>query len=252
MRIISKRLVPLLVWALASPALAGITVTSYQTVALTNAYAPVGGTQYIDQQVVANVSPAVAKASGDWMGTNAGGSTVTWHYVGMARANSTTAADANILGIAAAGSFSYEITTTAEFIDPRSSSIYTPAAAANYEAFFNTNITTTYAISVELRQWSKVFFGSTEVGFIFNEINHSPTPRLIQLSGTIPAGHYQIGASAGLGAPNLPNGVNHFLASGSFEDLRFTVEVPEPNTLAIAVTMIAQATRRRKRCASAV
>ncbi len=47
MRTISKGLVALLVSALASPALAGITVTEYRTVALTNAFAPLSQTQYL-------------------------------------------------------------------------------------------------------------------------------------------------------------------------------------------------------------
>jgi hypothetical protein len=247
----SKGLVILFVSALASPALAGITVTSYQTLALTNAFAPLSQTEYFAQQTLANVSPALAEVSGDWMGTNAGGSSNTWHFVGSSRATSTSAFDADSYTVTAAASFTYELNTTAEFIDPRSSGIYTPGGGANYDGFFVTDITTTYAISVELRQWSKVFFGSFEAGFIFNEINHSPTPRFVQLSGSIPPGHYQIGASAGLAAPNFPNGVNHFTANGSFVDMTFTVQVPEPNTLGVLIAIIGNALRRRKRCASA-
>jgi hypothetical protein len=41
MRTILKPLVSLLVWALASPVVAGITVTQYQTIAQVNGYAPV-------------------------------------------------------------------------------------------------------------------------------------------------------------------------------------------------------------------
>ena len=55
----------LLICLAVSPALAGLTVTSFQTTALTNGYAPVGGNQYIAQQTLTNVSPAFADVSGD-------------------------------------------------------------------------------------------------------------------------------------------------------------------------------------------
>jgi hypothetical protein len=237
--------------AVASPALAGITVTSYSTVALTNAWAPVGGTLYFEREELLNVSPAFAQTSGDWMGRNAGGSTNTWHYVGSAQVTSTTTFDANSLIVTAAGSFGYDITTTADFRDPRSASVFTPGATANYEGFFTTDVPVTYSISVELQQWGKVFFGSFATGFIFNEVNPSTTPRLVQRSGTVAPGQYQLGASAGLGAPNLSNGVNHYMASGSFANLTFTVQVPEPNSFGSVITMVLMTLRRRTRCVGA-
>jgi len=99
MRTISKGLVALLVSELVSPALAGITVMEYRTVALTNAFARLSQTQYFEQETIVNVSPALAEVSGDWMGTNAGGSTNTWHWTGFARAASNTVFDADSLGL---------------------------------------------------------------------------------------------------------------------------------------------------------
>jgi len=119
----------------ASSALAGITVTSYQTLAGANAWAPLGGTQYVDQERAENVSPASVSAAGDWTGTNAGGTTPTWQFVGSAQAVSTTTFDANSLTVTSAGSFAYEITTSPGFVDPRSVSILSPGAGANYNGF---------------------------------------------------------------------------------------------------------------------
>ena len=206
----------LLVWALASPALAGITVTDYRTVALTNAFAPLSQNQYFAQETLVNVSPALAEVSGDWMGTNAGGTTITWHFVGSSRATSTTAVDADSYTVTAAGSFAYEINTTADFIDPRSSSIYAPGGAANYRGFFELDGPATYTVSVQLNQDSGVSLGSFETGFIFDHFNAGNIPVLFQMTGTIPAGRYQILATTGLGTPLFPNGVNHFDASGGF------------------------------------
>jgi len=237
MRIAGGLLGGLLTLALAQSALAGITVTSYSTVALTNAWAPVGGTQYFERQELLNVSPAVAQTSGDWVGTNTGGSTDTWHYVGASQATSTTSFDASSLTVTAAGSFAYEITTTAGFVDPRSASIFTPGAAANYRGFFEIDTTAEYSAAVQLNRNSGISLGSFEAGFIFNQFNFGTTPVLFQMSGTIGPGRYQVLGSTGAGAPNFPNGVNNFAAIGGFENLLFSVEVPEPTTLGLWIAM---------------
>src|SRR5690242_9098083 len=82
---------------------AGITVTSFTTTAETNAYAPFSKAQYYDEQPLANVSPAVADVSADWTGTNVGGTTPTWHWVGASHTESSTSFDANVLTVTGAG-----------------------------------------------------------------------------------------------------------------------------------------------------
>jgi hypothetical protein len=229
----------LVVVALASPALAGITVTSYQTVGQVNGYAPTSQTKFFEQQTLTNISPAHAEVSGDWMGTNAGGSTITWHYVGSAQTTSTTSFDSDSLTVTAAGSFAYTVDTTAEFVDPGSSTIFRPGAAANYEALFNTDVPTTYTISAQLNLRGRVRLSSFEHGVEFDRFNPSPTPIIVNLGGTIAPGRYHILVTASLGAPNLPNGVNHFSASGSYENVVFTVRVPEPSALGAVIAIIA-------------
>lgn len=251
MRTMSKALVGLLAWALVSPALAGITVTSYQTVAQVNGYAPVSQTQYFEQQTLTNVSPAMAQVSGDWMGPNAGGKTPTWHYVGSAQAMSTTAFDANSLTITAAGSFAYTVDTTADFVDPGGVTIYRPGAAAEYNGFFNTDEPVTYAITAQLNQWGRVRLNSLDGSVVFDQSNHTMIPMTVSLSGTIPPRQYRVLFTTGLGAPNLPNGANHFEASGSYEDVVFSVQVPEANSFVLAISIIGAILRRRRRCARA-
>jgi hypothetical protein len=237
----------------ASSALAGITVTSYSTLAGANAWAPVGGTQYIDQETAENVSPATVSAAGDWTGTNTAGTTPTWHFVGSAQAASTPVFDANLLTVTGAGSFAYQIDTTADFIDPRSSSIFSPGAGVNYNGFFTTDAPVTYAMTGQLNENGRVQLNSIGggVGVVFNQSNPTPNPAVLNLTGTLPLGQYRVLIAAGLGASNLPNGVNNYARSGSFEDRVFTVQVPEPGISAIGMTTILIATTRRNRCACA-
>lgn len=251
MRAVWKTIACLLLLTPAWPALAGISVTSYRTVALSNAFAPTSQAQYYERQELINVSPALVQVSGDWMGPNAGGTTPTWHYVGSAQTMSTTEFDLNTLTISAAGSFSYEIATTADFIDPRSISILTPGAAANYEGFFTTEIPTNYTISALLNEQARVRLNTLSGSVIFNEGNPTSTPVAVNLSGTIPPGQYRLLVTSGLGAPNLPNGVNHLSRSGRYEDVIFTVRVPEPNTLGVVMAISGYGLRRRKRSAGA-
>ena len=250
MRNISKVVAGLLVVAaLASPTLAGITVTSYQTVALTNAYAPLSQAQYFERQALTNVSPAVAEVSGDWMGTNAGGSTITWHWVGSAQAATSTQFDTANLTVTGSGSFAHELTTTAEFVDPRSSTIYAPSSAALYECTFTLDEAASYAIVAQLNQWSQVRLNTSLGTDVFNYTNVTPNPTPVDLSGMIGAGQYRMLVATGVGAPNFPNGANHYARSGSFENLMFIVEVPEPSSFVNAIAIIGMTPCLRKRCA---
>lgn len=233
-----------------SSAAAGITVTEYQTVAQVNGYAPVSQTQYYAQQTLVNVSPALAQVSGDWMGTNAGGSTITWHYVGSAQTTSTTTFDASSLTITAAGSFAFRVDTTPDFVDPSSSTIYGPGAAANYEALFNTDVPTTYMISAQLNQRGRVRLNTLGGAVVFDHSNPTPNPTTVNVGGTIAPGQYRVLMTASLGT-QLPNGVNHYVASGSYENVIFTVQVPEPSTLGVVISIIGVTPRRRKGCARA-
>ena len=228
----------LIAWAGASPALGGLSVTSYYTLAQTNGYAPVSQAQYFAEQRLENVSPALAEVSGDWTGPNADGTPDTWHFVGTARATSTTTITADSYSVTGAASFAYTLDTTAAFIDPASTSIFGPSGNALYEGFFQTDVPLDYALAAQLNQRGRVRlvrFGGPE---IFDERNSTVVPRLLSLAGTIPPGQYGFFGAAGLGLGNQFNGVNHQERSGSFENLFFTVRVPEPNALGIIVALV--------------
>src|SRR5262249_36889259 len=106
MRIACKWFFGVLVLVSASPALGGPTLALSRTQAQTNAYAPSSQGPYFAEQVLENASPAHAQIFADWMGSNAGGATNTWHWVGTADATSQTDFDANSLTITGAQSFS--------------------------------------------------------------------------------------------------------------------------------------------------
>jgi hypothetical protein len=192
----------------------------------------------LEEDRLVNVSPAHVQVSGDWMGPNADGTPNTWHFVGESQAMSTTAFDGGSLAVTAAASFEYEINTTAEFVDPSSGSIFTPGGAANYDGFFELDSAATYTIVVQLNRRGRVRLSSFEGLVVFDRINISPTPMFVNLTGTIPPGHYEILATTSLGAPNFPNGVNHFEADGSFENMVFTVQIPEPTYLGILIAIV--------------
>jgi hypothetical protein len=168
----------------------------------------------------------------------------------MSQATSTTAFDANSLTVTAAGSFAYDLTTTGDFVDPSSDSIYSPGGAADYECYFTLNAPSTYVVNVELDGHSKVFLGSFEAGFIFNQFNVGPAPLLVHLTGTIPVGHYEIGVESGLGVPNFSNGIHQYSANGGFSNFNFSVQVPEPTTLGFVIA-VARTICNRKRSVGA-
>src|SRR5438093_1290327 len=100
----------LLVACCAAPcALGTITVSSYDTQAQANAYAPLDRSAYFATDDKPNISPASANVAADWAGTNIGGSTNTWEMITSAHINGTTVATANSLLITGAGSFGYTI-----------------------------------------------------------------------------------------------------------------------------------------------
>jgi hypothetical protein len=210
-----------------------ITVGTFTTTAETNAYAPVSQAQYFDQKTLTNTSPATADVSDDWTGTNVGGTATTWHWIGASHIQSSTLFDPTSLTVTGAGSFSYDMTTTADFVDPiRSGGVYTPGGAADYHCYFTLEGAATYRARGQLSQDAVFFLGSTETGFIFNITSGGSPTRSVDLSGVIPAGHYEIRANTSLSMGQVSSGVNHRVASGSFADFNFTVAVPEPTSIA--------------------
>jgi hypothetical protein len=232
--------------ALVSPALAGITVTSYTTTALTNGFAPSFQGPYFAQETLENVTPALADVSGDWIGSNSDGTPATWHFVGASQSSSTTTFDANSYTVAADGSFEYELDTTAQFVDPRPT-VLTPGGAANYEGFFNTDVPVAYSIVGLLNQHARVRLNTLSGSVIFNQSNPTSVPMPVNLAGTIPAGQYRVFFTTGVGVPNFPNGVNHFEARGSYEGVIFAVQVPEPTALSLVISIIGASMRRARR-----
>jgi hypothetical protein len=243
-----KKLLIVLMFGSAS-ARAGITVTSYSTLAETNGYALSLQGPYFAQQTLENVSPALAQISADWTGPNADGTPDTWHWVGASQANSITTFGANSYTVTAAGSVSCELNTTAEFVDP-GPSVFSPGGAANHEGFFTLDTPATYSITAQLNLRGRVRLSSAS-GFVFNQINGTSIPQFVNLSGTIPSGEYLLVFAAGVGPPNFPNGVNHFSAEGSYRDVMFTVQVPEPAAVSSVILIFAASTRTRNRCGCA-
>jgi len=239
--------ITLVLGSCAVPVRAGITVTSYRTTAGTNAFAPVGGSQYIDQQILTNVSPAHASGSGDWVGPNAGGSANTWHWIGAAQLSMSTTFDSSMLSITGAGNFAHELTTTSEFVDPRSASVFSPGSGADYQCAVSVDTSAAYTITVLLGQWGKVSLSSSQTGFIFNETNFAASPRLVQFSGTIPPGNFAVRANAGLAIENLSPGLHHVEYSGGFDNLDFVLQVPEPGVTGFLLTMSVLGIVRRQR-----
>ena len=231
----------------AAPALGGITVTSYTTTAETNAYAPVSKAQYFDQQTLTNVSPAVANVSDDWTGTNVGGTTTTWHWIGASHTETTTTFDASTLAVTGTGSFSYDMTTTSDFVDPiRSGGVYTPTAFAEYECHFTLDVPATYHATGALNGFGIIGFGSSEFGDVFRLGSNSGS---FDRTGTIPAGHYGISLNTGNSMGQLPSAPNHRALSGMFTVPDFTITVPEPAALPalISVLTLGPLSRRLRR-----
>jgi hypothetical protein len=232
------------------PALGQVAVSSYKTVAETNAYAPLSQDQYFQQQTLTNTSPAIADVAADWTGTNRNGTTTTWHFTGASHTETTTTVANDRIRIVGAGSFSYDLLTTADFVDPGGGSFYRPGGTADYECSFQTFASGRYTLSVQLGRWGHVHLGSVEYGTLFDQFNAGVTPVLVDSSAVLPDGHYFFQVNSGLAAPNLPPGVNHYPASGSFTGLDLLIQAPEPEAfryagLAAAAMLTARSRMRR-------
>jgi hypothetical protein len=235
MRTFSRSISGVIVGLVALPAMGGLVVTSYETVALTNGYAP-SFNQYYSEQIVTNLSPAVADVSGDWTGPNVDGTPNTWHFVGSSRATSTTTITPDTYSFQAAGSYAYELNTNAAFVNP-AGTVLTASGAATYRGIFESDAPLSYTLTADLIKGCRVSLIRVNFGIVFNEGNFTTTPRTLSLAGTLPAGRYQIFGATGLSAPNLTDGVHHFATSGNFENLLFSARIPEPGALGLAVAL---------------
>jgi hypothetical protein len=246
----------MLVMGTAFPARGGITVTSYDTQAQANAYAPLDQSSFYAQDDHPNASPAVGDVSGNWTGTNVGGSTPTWNMIASAHIDTVTTATPNSLTIADSGSYSYEIKTFAGFVDPsRSVTLYGPGAGADYQCVFTIDSPASYSISGQLNHNGSFIFGSSSAGTLVDSENPGAAPKTISLSGTIPPGQYGIDANASNGGPTpLPDGINDVTRAGGFGNLTFSLQVPEPNfraaSLLALVALLCSRVARVYRCSS--
>src|SRR5262245_29867952 len=177
MRTVCKWLAGVLVSIGASPAPGALVVTTYRTIASTNGFAPTSMTQYYAEQRLDEITPAVAEVFGDWTGPNADGTPNTWHFVGTSRATSATTITADSFSVDAAASFAYEINTTADFIDPQSTSIFGFGGSAQYRGFFESDVPIAYTITAQLNQRGRATLTSSTGMIIFSEINFEVTPR---------------------------------------------------------------------------
>jgi hypothetical protein len=240
----------MLMLGVAAPAMATLTVTSFDTQAQTNAYAPLDRSAYFDTNDQPNISPASASVSDDWSGTNIGGSTNTWHMVTSANISTTTTIDANSLTITGGGVFSYDLSTTAGFIDPtRVTTVYTPGANAGFGCSFTIDKPENYTLTAQLNHLGSVSLTSSGGGIVFQQLNLGTTSQLVNASGVLSPGQYLIGVGANnYGPSGLPNGVNHIVTSGSLSNFSFTVQVPEPTGFVLAVLIPVMLARRPSGC----
>jgi hypothetical protein len=233
------------------PVRAGISVSSYDTSAQTNAYAPLDKSSYFTSLEKPNTTPATVDVEEDWSGTNAGGIAETWRWIGAAHANSMTNISANALTISGAGSFSYDLSTNSDFTDPTQvSTLFSPLASSGYLCHFSTNVPTAYSLSVQLQGHSGVQLFSLKDGtFVVNETHFGGLPTMVAASGVLPAGDFVVSPAANLAAPILPSGMNHVTGSGSYNDLLFSLNIPEPRTdwftLGVAILLRGRIPRRR-------
>jgi hypothetical protein len=230
-----------------TPVRAGITVSTSDTGAQTNAYAPLDKSAYyaIDQKSF--TSPATADVAQDWVGTNVGGSTNTWHMVASAHINTTTSIAANSYTVTASGSFSYSISTTADFIDPTTvTTIFIPADSAGYQGIFTIDVPGTYVLSATLGHHTGVSLSSFTTGTVYNKLYSGAQTFTVSQFGTIPAGMYQVTASEGSATSFLP-GENEFADAGSFSDFSFSLQVPEPSLPLMAVLALVSCAHWRLR-----
>jgi hypothetical protein len=218
---------------MAAPALAGVTLNSYQSSTRANAFAPLTQDQYWITQVTSGISPAVADVVGDFSGTNTGGSDITWHYVGTAHMSGTTTSDEHTLNIAAAGNFSEDMTTFPGFVNPLPNpNLFAPGANATYKCDFVTDGPASYTASATLGQFSTFQLGLFGGGGVqFSQFNATSTPLPFSTSGVVPAGRYVLTVTTNL---SFTGGDLH--RTGSISDVNFAlVQVPEPAGAALVI-----------------
>ena len=244
-----RAVVVILIGIIAVSAGAAVTVSSFDTQAEANAYAPLDKSAYFATDDKPNASPAVGDVSADWLGTNLGGSTTTWEMVAAAQINTVTTTTGQNLTITGAGSFSYDLTTTTGFIDPTSQTVlYAPEAAADYQCYFSLDTPASYNFSALLGGYSALDFFSVSTGsIIFSRVKFGGAPSSVATSGTVGPGDYGVGVTANFGPPDLPPGVNDSAATGSFSGFSFSVVVPEPRFVALATALAAAGARRARR-----
>jgi hypothetical protein len=236
----------LLLCGIAAPALAGITVSSFNTGAQTNAYAPLDRSAYFATDEKPNLSPAAVDVSADWAGTNIGGATSTWHWISSCHSNSVTSIQSNRITVTAEGSFNYDLATTSDFVDPtQHAALYSPLASSGYACYFSIDTAAAYSLSSQLSGNSAVqLFSVVDGSFFVNQVHGAGPPLSVTSAGVLPAGQYGFSLTANLAAPNLPNGANHIEGNGSFTNLNFFVQVPEPMSQAVILLVIGLSCRR--------
>lgn len=250
MRYITSAIILILLLSIVSPAKAGITVTSFDTQAQANAYAPLDKSAYYTDHSAHNTSPAIGNVSEDWTGTNVGGTETTWHMTASVHTDSTTNFNTNALTISGAGSFAYDINTTAGFSEPlQHATLFTPGAISSVGSVFTIDQSANYSLTATLGHLGNVYFASfAEGGVILDKTNFSSIPKLIIMNGTISVGRYQIGVTSNASGPSgLPDGINHVLMSGSYDDFHFTVQVPEPSYSQLALLLVGGLVLQRAR-----
>jgi hypothetical protein len=245
----SRILIATLLAGITLPVAAMLSVTSFDTEAQANAYAPLSKAMYYDVQDMPNISPASASVSDNWSGTNIGGSTNTWNMVTSANISTTTTVGPNSLAVTGGGGFNYNITTTAAFVDPTSvTTLYVPGADGSYGCFFTVDAPASYTISGQLIGSSTIYFASTLGNVIFQQQHFGTLTKTINVSGIILPGQYQISAGADQSGPSgLSPGINNVLQSGSLNNFSFTLQVPEPSLLVVTFTSAMFILRRRRR-----
>jgi hypothetical protein len=150
--------------------------------------------------------------------------------VASASATSTTGLTGSTLTITDAGSFTYNLTTTSDFVDPTQvATLYAPGAGGDYQCYFSVDAPAAYDLTMRLDGFSLVQFFSVSTGtLIYSRVKSGGLPIIVSTSGTIPVGDYGVRVNASFGPPILPPGVNQSSGSGSFSNFTFSVSVPEP------------------------
>src|SRR5262245_24862730 len=102
-------LAPVALLALPVAARGGIVINQYKTTAHSNAWTGMAPDPYFLTQTLDNLSPASADVVGDWMGTNYGGSKLTWHWIGHGHMDTVTTLTADRLTTTGSGYFTNDL-----------------------------------------------------------------------------------------------------------------------------------------------